>query len=341
MTVSDPNLSEADQADADTLMQELLDAGFRYEKNGRVTGFGGMTDDSEGDDGDGSDDAGDDSDSQVSETGTDGSEPGDEDLTDDPTGGGSDQGQKLERGAHTGRLELRGTPLTETEADGLLHLRKLLIDHPDLAAQINVMAEAKLSGRELPPAAGPSAAAPLDEPPAPKLPDFIDPDDPVAVGLWNEVVELRKGQAQTQETVVAAVDQAGRAKVQADIGNAIDRFKAAHPDLDDDDIRAIRDHTSATVNIPGVMANFPGDAVEGLVRALEIGSMTDPITRDKVLGVRDDRSTKDTNRQRKLSALSGGGGTGQRRPSKAPKPATWNDVAARLAKELESLGETN
>ena len=49
-----------------------------------------------------------------------------------------------------------------------------------------------------------------------------------------------------------------------------------HPDLDDNDIESIRNHTSAQVNVAGIMANFPGDPVDGLTRALEIGSMTDP-----------------------------------------------------------------
>ena len=337
MTMADDDLSAEDQAAADTLMQELLDGGFKYEPNGRVAGFAGMPDEEGDDDGD------DDGDGPVGGDAEGDSDGAATDGDGEPAGAGGDGGDvdgvgDGSRGAHSGRLELRGTPLTETEADGLLHLRKLLIDHPDLAVRINELAEAKLTGRQLPPEPAPAAQAPVDEPPAaPALPDFIDPDDPVAVGLWREVVDLRKGQERTTETVTTAVERAGQAKVQADIANALDRFKAAHPDLDDDDIRAIRDHTSASVNIEGVMGNFPGDPVEGLVRALEIGSMTDPVTRDKVLGVRDVRGAKDAKRQRSLSALSGGGGAASRRPAPAAKPVGWNDVSARLAEAIEKL----
>ena len=308
--MADGDLSAEDEAAAQSLIDELLDAGFSYTANGRVDGFAAPDDD------------------EPDEPEPD--EP-DEPEADEPT-----------RGAHSGRLELLGTPLTETEAAGLLHLRKLLVEHPELAAEVNAKAEAVLSGRSLPQIEAEPAEPPVDAPPVENaLPDFIDPDEPGQIALWREIEALRANQEQTNVRAQQATVEANQARVHADIANAVDRFKTAHPDLDDSDIAAIRDHTSATVNIASVMGNFPGDPVEGLVRALEIGSMTDPATRDKVLGVRDDRPKKDADRQKALSALSGGSGAGQRRAPKAPKPAGWNDVAKQLAKELEALGGTS
>jgi hypothetical protein len=89
------------------------------------------------------------------------------------------------------------------------------------------------------------------------------------------------------------------------------------------------------------MANFPGDPVEGLVRAMEIGSMTAEGVRDKVLGTpKKDPAAEDTKRQRSLSALSGGGGATRRTPPKQAKPAGWSDVAKKLAEEISALGGT-
>jgi hypothetical protein len=323
MTMADGDLSAEDEAAAQSLIDELLEAGFEYTPNGRVSGFAAPDDDPD----DEPDEP--DNDPELDEPAT---EPDDEPEppTDEPA-----------RGAHTGRLELLGTPLTETEAAGLLHLRKLLVEHPELAAEVNAKAEAVLSGRPLP-TIEEAAEPPGDAPPATDtLPEWLDPDEPAQVALWREIEALRSSQEQTNTRAQQATAEAQQARVQADIANAVDRFKTAHPDLDDTDIAAIRDHTSATVNIASVMGNFPGDPVEGLVRALEIGSMTDPATRDKVLGIKDDRPKKDAERQRALSALSGGSGAAQRRAPRAPKPAGWNDVAKQLAKELEALGGTS
>ena len=294
--MADGDLSAEDEAAAQSLIDELLEQGFSYTANGRVDGFAAPDEEPEPDEPD---------DELEPDPAADEPAPDEEPEppVDEPT-----------RGAHSGRLELLGTPLTETEAAGLLHLRKLLVEHPELAAEVNAKAEAVLSGRPLPQVEPEPAEPPVDAPVAENaLPDFIDPDDTAQVALWREVEALRANQEQTNTRAQQATMEAQQARVHADIANAVDRFKAAHPDLDDADIVAIRDHTSATVNIASVMGNFPGDPVEGLVRALEIGSMTDPSTRDKVLGVRDERPKKDAERQKALSALSGGSGSGQRR----------------------------
>ena len=310
--------------DPDSMIQELLDAGFSYTQNGRVDGFAQEIN------------------GEIDEDLQDEHEAGLEEPDETPDETPDDE---PERGAHSGRLELRGTPLTETEADGLLHLRKLLIDHPDLAAEVNALAESRLRGTPPPPAPAPVAdEAPVDQPES--LPEFIDPDDEQAVALWREVSEARRTAERAAEVATGTVEQvqadAHHSRVQSDIQAAVERFRSMHPDLSEEDIQSVRNHTAATVNIPGVMGNFPGDPVEGLVRAMEIGSYTDETVRDKVLGTaKKDTTSEDAKRQRSLSALSGSSGSGSRRPAPEKKPAGWADVAKELAKGIEALGGTN
>jgi hypothetical protein len=157
--------------------------------------------------------------------------------------------------------------------------------------------------------------------------------------LWKQLEIISQRINPVEEKVQQTAEQANQARIASEISQAVDRFKTAHPDLDDQDIANIRNHTSANVNIPGVMNNFPGDPVEGLTRALEIGSLTDPATRDKVLGTRktvEDQEAKDKKRMRDQAALSGGTGGASRRPAPKKAPATWNEVAKRLAEAIEN-----
>ena len=332
--MSDTQGTEPIDQEAENLIQELLDAGFAYEPNGRLAGLAEQGDDGDEDagepgEGEGSDDA----DGGAADDGP-GADDGDGDGGTD--GGGPAPGV-ADAGAHTGRLELAGTPLTQQEAETLLGIRKLLIDHPDLGPKFNELVAEKITGR-------PAGGTQDDEggtPTPPALPDYIDPDDQQSVRLWNEIQELRNRQEASDTRAEEAVQAAGQSKVQADISAAVDRFKVAHPDLTDEDIANIRNYTSANVNIPGVMSNYPMDPVEGLVKSLEIGSLTDPATRDKVLHVKqDDKGAADKARQADLTKLSGSTGSAPRRPAREKKPASWNEVANRLAKELESMGGT-
>jgi hypothetical protein len=221
----------------------------------------------------------------------------------------------------------------------------MLIEDPELATQVNSYIEAK-QGRAQPPA--PPVAddkAPVDEPPA--LPEWIDPDDEVSVKLYRELEQLRTQTKRAEEVATGTVEQvqqdARARQQQADVAQAVERFRHAHPDFTDEEINHVRLHTAATVNVPGIMANFPGDPVEGLARAMEIGSMTAEGVRDKVLGTpRPDPGAEDAKRQRSLSALAGGGGgASRRRAPKQAKPAGWADVSKKLAEEISALGGNN
>jgi hypothetical protein len=307
-------------AESQSMIDELLESGFSYSGNGRVEGFATAETDPE------------ETDEVEDEVETD----VDEEQPDDDAG----------RGAHSGRLELKGTPLTELEADSLLHLRQLLISDPELAAQVNGYLETKQGRAQPPTAAVPPVddQAPVDTPT--DLPDWIDPDDETNVRLYRELEAARAEAAKATATATGTVEQvqadARHRQQQADVLQAVERFKVMHPDFTEDDINHVRLHTSSTVNVPGVMANFPGDPVEGLVRAMEIGSMTAEGVRDKVLGTpKPDPAAEDTKRKRTLSALSGGGGGAtRRREPKQARPASWADVSKKLAEEITALGQS-
>lgn len=287
-----------------TLIDELLADGFTYSQNGRVEGLADEDTEDVGDDTE-PDDVGGDDDAEPSG-----------DAVDEPAGPADGPVRSV----------LAGTELEDDEARGLLHLRQLLINNPDLAQQVNRV----LSGE---PAEKPTAV----EAEAPKLPDEIDPDDRTAILLWTELQKVSQRIDPVQEQVAQSVEQANQARIASEINEAVTRFRASHPDLDDADINNIRNHTSANVNISGVMSNFPGDPVEGLTRALEIGSLTDPATRDKVLQItQSDREAKDEKRKRNTAALSGGTSGGSRKPAPKKPPGNWNEVAKELAKAIEN-----
>ncbi len=326
---------ETTDPEAQSMIDELLAEGFAYAHNGVVTGFAGPGGDDDGDDGSG-DEGTDDGGGDDADAGADGGQAGDDDDGAGSDAGGDDGG----RGAHTGRLELRGTPLTEVEADGLLHLRRLLIEFPDLAETLNAAAQAKLQGRAAvtPPAA---PATPTDSEAEVDLPPDIDPDDETSVRLWKELQDTKARITNAEEGQAAQQQREFQARVQADTAAGVALFRTAHPELSDEDIHAIRTHTAANVNVAGVMSNFPGDPATGIARALEIGSMTDPATRDKVTGTAKPADTTDAERQKKLDSLAGGSGTAPRRAPKESKPKTWNEVSQKLAQELEALGGTS
>ena len=187
--------------EAESLIQELLDAGFAYDRSDRLQGFA-----HQGDDGDVSDDevaGGDTDDGDAGDDGaaSGGSEPVGDDggdvvggdgggTTGDTGGGTADTGT----GAHSPSLNLNGTPLTAAEAETLLGIRKLLLDHPELGPKFNELATETITGRKLAPVEQPPAAEP------PKLPDFIDPDDEQSVRLW--------GAAQVARVLVAELQPA-------------------------------------------------------------------------------------------------------------------------------------
>ena len=243
--------------------------------------------------------------------------PGDEETGDEP-----DAAQTQEP---TPAAQVPGPfdTLTDSEKQALLRVRSLLTENPDIAEGFDNLVKQK-----------------FEPVPDKTLPPEIDPEDSTSVKLWEQIQEVKAQNEAARAQSETQLRETSQRQVNNDISAAVDKFKVAHPNLSDDDIAHIRDHTAANVNIANVMSNFPNDPVEGIVRSMEIGSMTDPHTRDKVLGV-DSKALEaqaEKARKQKLSALSGSTGSGPRTKPQTKKPQNWNEVSTRLAKELEELG---
>lgn len=277
---------------------------------------------------------------ETGDNSTAGGEGEDEDEDDDEPSGdegtdagdeGTQTGEQPDPAAAEGTTPDPATPpppgpfdsLTADEKAALLRVRSLLTDNPDIAEGFDKLVKNKFSPE-----------------PDKTLPEWIDPEDETSVKQWEQIQEIRAEQQAQAARAETTEREAGQRTVQNDIAAAVDRFKVAHPNLTDEDITHIRVHTGANVNMANVMSNFPGDPVEGIVRSMEIGSMTDPATRDKVLGVdpKAEQDKVDATRKKNLTGLSGSSGSGRRTTGKTKKPANWNEVSQRLAKELEDLG---
>src|ERR1035437_1841719 len=292
--------------EAEALIQQLLDAGMveRLQNSPQVGDETVETDES------------------VDETEDEGEETDDE-TVDEATG---DESEPVTPASTTPPATEPPGPfdsLTAEEKAALLKVRALLTDNPDIAEKFDQAVKAKFSPE-----------------PDLTLPPEIDPENTESVLLWNRIQEVKAERDADHARQESDARQTGQRQVQNDIHAAVDRFKVAHPNLSDEDIGHIRSHTSANVNIASVMSNFPGDPVEGIVRSMEIGSMTDPATRDKVLGVdiKAVAEKAETTRKKNLSALSGSTGSGPRTKPQTKKPGNWQEMTKQLTKELEELG---
>jgi hypothetical protein len=327
------DVSSEDEAAADELMRQLEESGFRYDHAERVTGIG------EGNDGASDPPPGDGGDQLPAEPPDDpDAGPQDAPLGDTP-GEGADAGDGdgapapgTDAGLSDDVFELAGTKLTGPEARALLHIRKQLMDHPEMSGRFSEILQT--AGKPPPP---PVVDTPPD-PPELKLPDFIDPDDETAKGIWQSVVELRaRHEAQERrQTEMQAEEQAQRVRRDVSAGQAA--FKAAHPDLSPEDLAAVYATTSANVDVGQIMANFPGDPAQGIARAYEVGARIDDRLRDKVLatGGASTQKAADAERQRKLAALGGSSGsTASRAPGRKRRATSWTEISAQLAEEIE------
>ena len=291
---------ETESDDAEELISQLLAAGYTYE--------GHPPDEGAEDEDDSEDDTGSEDESEDT--------PDDEDETEAP----EDEAPPVNAG------------LPADELEQLLKLRQLLTD-PDIASGVHDLLEAKFNP--------PKKEITKD---TVELPEWIDPDDETAV---NTYLEIQKLQGQTAEEVSKLAsrveqDEAERQsqRVAADIAAAVDQFKAAHPDLTDDEIDKVRRVTAELGIVPSVMANTPEGPVAGLVKAMEIGSMSDESVRGKVLGIATSGDTGKKERRRKsnLTALSGSSGSVPRTAASRQKPQNWNEVTSRIVEEINAAG---
>ena len=172
----------------------------------------------------------------------------------------------------------------------------------------------------------------VETPPTPPtIPDYIDVDDPVQMGLWNELQSVKEQVAATTTTVKQSAEESARVQAEATLERALSAYRTKYPSVTDTDLALIRPQAALIVN-PMIQQHGP---VDGMVRALYVASLENDTTRNKVLGI-DTTSpeVKSETRKRKLSALSGTSGSAPKTSPSRPQYTSDRDVVNALAKEL-------
>ena len=172
----------------------------------------------------------------------------------------------------------------------------------------------------------------VETPPTPPaLPDYIDPDDPVQIGLWNELQSVKEQVAATTTTVKQSAAESARVQAEATLERALSAYRTKYPSVTDADLAVIRPQAALIVN---TMIQQHGP-VDGMVRALYVASLENDQVRNKVLDITPTTtSTDSTTRKRKLSALSGTSGSAPKTSPSRPQYTSDRDVVNALAKEL-------
>lgn len=236
----------------------------------------------------------------------------------DPTGAPQNAPAPASANAPADFTLSNGQTISREDAERLYNFDQYLRANPDKAAAVN----AAIAGQPTPAQpAVPEAAAQASTWEEPEVPDFLDLDDPAQKFQWDTHVQTQKVlfeqeqrsqkffQQQAETTRQSQVRQA-----ETDMAAALVQFKTTHPNLNEDDIVAIR--KAAGPFVQGMLAQLP--PVEGLIRSMEVGGMMDEGLRTKLTDptVRTRSEAQQTRHRKRISgAISGS-------PRSAPKGET-------------------
>jgi hypothetical protein len=185
------------------------------------------------------------------------------------------------------------------------------------------------------------AAAPVVEPPAPPaIPDFIDQDDPVQMGLYKMLAETRAEVASTRQQTQASIEEASRIRVNQEVDAGIAEFKRQYPQITDDEIAVIRPMAAPTVN---GFIKTTGGAVPGIVKSLWVAALDIPTTRDKVTGqpVKDGQAASRSRKQAQSSLAPGSNGSAPRGSSPRSSPTSDKDARQQFGEALAEQYSAN
>lgn len=216
-------------------------------------------------------------------------------------------------------------------------------------ALFKLMKQGAIAPPQLPQSQTPQPPAEPPPPPPPplvevKLPDGITPDDPANKFFIEQLNKLNTGIAQLAQSHQEAIQQATISRVNMERDTAITKFKEAHPNFTDDEISQVA-QTAAGLGIVGNLVENSPTPIDGILKALEIGMYQVQSTRDKVIASLGHtppqrQSNADRQRQGKLSALSGSGGSTPRVESR-PRLDNDNAMKQELAQAFEPYFANN
>ena len=260
----------------------------------------------------------------------------DETLDPDPTGAPATQA-----GADDD-FEVNGQRISRADVERLHNFDQWMRANPDAAQRVNAaIAEPTTptpDGGQPPVSSTPEPTGQVAGYEAPEPPDFLDLDDPAQKFQWDTHVATQKvlfDQAQAQQRFFASQAETQRQvqtrQAETDMATALTVFKTAHPNLNDDDIVAIR--KAAGPFVSGMLAQLP--PVEALTRSMEVGGMMDETLRAKLIDPEfRTRSAKEQTRHRKrISGQISGS------PRSAPKGETTRPAYQSDKDFLNSLAE--
>jgi hypothetical protein len=239
-------------------------------------------------------------------------------------------------------FEVNGRQVPKADIQRLYEFDQFLRENPDAAQRVQAAIPKPAT---TPPVGGPPAVppAPVATDPVtfeePTPPEWMDLDDPQAKWQWDNHVAGQKAifeQGQRQQQFLAQQQQTQRDTVNrqaaVDMGTALDQFKQSHPNLNEDDIVAIR--KAAGPFVGGMMAQLP--PVDALVRSMEVGGMMDEDLRAKLTDptVRTpSEKAKTRHRKARLGELSGSGRSAPKQETR-PTFTSDKDFINAIAQEL-------
>lgn len=172
-------------------------------------------------------------------------------------------------------------------------------------------------------------------------PEWMDLEDPAQKFMWDSHVANQNTLLALQEQNARDAQERINAQARADMDVALQRWTAAHPNFNEDQIEAVRKH-GAEMNIWAAVNATSPDPVTSLVRVMDIAALDDPALRTVYLTPEvktPTRQQRSTTRKGKLNSLGGSSGSVPRTTTPS-RPLTDREAIDQFAAGLaESIGQ--
>jgi hypothetical protein len=213
-----------------------------------------------------------------------------------------------------GYIDFEGQQLPVDQVRALLELDRRMREEPEVAQRV-----------------GQALKAP--EEPA-KLPDWIDPEDTQAVRLYEHSESIRAENDRQRAQLAQVNERDARARVVDAFRGAVGSFKAAHPNLNDEQIAQIAD-ACGRANIVEGLERTEGSLTQAFVRGMEMTMWGTPSLRSLALSEEQGSvAGKSKDRKQKTAALSPSGGSAPRTETRKAVPKTREEAAAMALQAL-------
>lgn len=223
-----------------------------------------------------------------------------------------------------------GGQISKADAERLHQFDQFLRANPDAAQRVQAAIPAPA------PATGgqpdvPTSTAPADQTPtfeAPEPPEWMDLEDPEKKWQWDNHVDGLKARFDIEQRTNAQFarqaterQETVQRQAAADMSTALDRFKQAHPNLNEDDLVSIR--KAAGPFVSGMLAQL--SPVDALFRSMEVGGMMDDDLRGKLMDTSVRTPTEKTRTRHRKARLGELSGSARSAPKTESRPVLNSD----------------